>query len=86
MYIIWIGWLYVVLMFALGQRTLPMTVFVLILFGALPTWLLLFVASSAGDEGQWRHCPAQAAPYARRPVRGLSACPHWLLSNFAIPC
>ncbi|MCK6435835.1 hypothetical protein [Rivihabitans pingtungensis] len=43
MYIIWIGWLYVVLMFALGQRTLPMTVFVLILFGALPTWLLLFV-------------------------------------------
>jgi hypothetical protein len=43
MYIIWIGWLYVVLMFALGQRTLPMTIFVLILFGALPTWLLLFV-------------------------------------------
>ena len=43
MHIIWIGWLYVVLMFALGQRTLPMTVFVLILFGALPTWLLLFV-------------------------------------------
>ena len=43
MYIIWIGWLYVVLMFALGQRTLPMTAFVLIVLGVLPTWLLLFV-------------------------------------------
>ena len=38
-------------------------------------------ASSAGDEGQWRHSPAQAAPPARRPVRGLSACPHRLLSQ-----
>lgn len=41
MYIVWIAWLYVVLMLAVGQATWLRTGLVLVLLGLLPSLLLI---------------------------------------------
>lgn len=41
MYIVWIAWLYVVLMLAVGQATLLRSGMVLVLLGVLPSLLLV---------------------------------------------
>ena len=43
MYIIWIGWLYVVLMLAVGQASPVRSGMTLVFLGVLPTLFLLFV-------------------------------------------
>ena len=46
MYILWIGWLYVVLMLVvvIGTDNLPMAGFLLLVLGVFPSWLLFFAA------------------------------------------
>ena len=44
MYLVLIGWLYFVLMLAIGQNSLTQSVLVLVLLGVLPTWLVLWIA------------------------------------------
>lgn len=43
MYLVLIGWLYVVLMFAVAQESLIRSGFVLFFLGVLPTWLLMWL-------------------------------------------
>lgn len=43
MFIIWIGWLYVVLMLAVAQNSIIRSGLVLVLLGVLPSLLLLFI-------------------------------------------
>ena len=46
MYILWIGWLYVVLMLVvvIGTDNLPMAGFLLLVLRVFPSWLLFFAA------------------------------------------
>ncbi|MFC3533158.1 hypothetical protein ACFOLG_13315 [Vogesella facilis] len=43
MYLVLIGWLYFVLMLAVGQNSVVQSLMVLLLLGFLPTWLLLWI-------------------------------------------
>ncbi len=43
MYLVLIGWLYFVLMLAVGQNSLMQSMLVLLLLGVTPTWLLLWI-------------------------------------------
>ncbi|WP_088967377.1 hypothetical protein [Vogesella sp. LIG4] len=44
MYLVLIGWLYFVLMLAVGQNSIVQSVLVLLFLGVLPTWLWLWIA------------------------------------------
>ena len=43
MYLILIGWLYVVLMLAVAQDSLVRTGIIVFFLGVLPTWLILWI-------------------------------------------
>lgn len=44
MYLVLIGWLYFVLMLAVGQNSAVQSFLVLLLLGFLPTWLVVWIA------------------------------------------
>ena len=44
MYLVLIGWLYFVLMLAVGQNSAVQSLLVVVLLGFLPTWLVVWIA------------------------------------------
>ena len=57
MYLVLIGWLYFVLMLAVGQNSAVQSLLVVVLLGFLPTWLVVWIAGrkrrqrqTTGDE------------------------------------
>ncbi len=52
MYLVLIGWLYFVLMLAVGQNSAVQSLLVVVLLGFLPTWLVVWIAGRKRRQRQ----------------------------------
>ncbi|RXZ42090.1 hypothetical protein [Crenobacter cavernae] len=70
MYLILIGWLYVVLMFAVAQDSLVRSGFVLFFLGVLPTWLTVWLVHRRRRLNEALAREAEEERHARRGEEG----------------